>query len=158
LRFLIEIYRRFFSSLYGKFGQIPNKTMMKIVDTLAAFNDIARNPDYNLKDLIPIDDDRIILMYNKTEECVDENFRTNVILASFVTMYARLRLFRLMRTVKDGGGEILYFDTDSVIWCQKLGAKIPAVPYGECLGDVTNEVSNDSNITRRIEKPRASAK
>ena len=106
------IAKLFLNSLYGKFGQIPNKVRMKIVDNLASFNAIARNPDYILMDLIALKrHNRMLLLYKHSEECVDENFRTNLVLASFVTMWARLRLFSLICTLREGGGEVLYFDT-----------------------------------------------
>jgi hypothetical protein len=49
-----------------------------------------------VKNVIPLDDDdeRLMLVYDR--ESSDENFRTNVVVAAFVTSWARVRLYRLL--------------------------------------------------------------
>ena len=54
---------------------------------------------YNLKRIIPLDDEdelngRLMLIYDRKDP--EENFRTNVVVASFVTSWARVRLYRLL--------------------------------------------------------------
>jgi hypothetical protein len=60
----------------------------------------------------------------------------NVVLASFVTAHARLRLYKLLEELQD---RVLYFDTDSVFYVSKPGQK--NLPTGDYLGDLTDELA-----------------
>jgi len=55
---------------------------------------------YNLINVIALDDvdDRLMLVYDRKDS--DQNFRTNVIVAAFITSYARIRLYRLLVSYK----------------------------------------------------------
>ena len=57
---------------------------------------------YNLINVIALDDvdDRLMLVYDRKD--ADQNFRTNVIVAAFITSYARIRLYRLLVSVYNG--------------------------------------------------------
>ena len=66
---------------------------------------------------------------------VPSNVRTNVVLATFTTAHARLRLFNVLHKLDEN---VLHFDTDSVIYKSKTGE--PLVPTGDFLGDLTDEL------------------
>lgn len=60
---------------------------------------------------------------------------TNVVIATFVTAQARLKLYSYLEFL----GELaIYFDIDSVVFIQKPGE--PSVDTGEFLGDMTEEL------------------
>ena len=65
--------------------------------------------------------------------------QTNVPLASFVTCYARIKLFRVLESL---GERILYYDTDSIIFISDstLYAKHLHPKLGDYLGDFTDEL------------------
>jgi hypothetical protein len=48
--------------------------------------------------------------------------------------------------------QILYFDTDSVIWARTRGVAPPPVDFGNCLGDVTDEIADEFGPDRYIKK------
>jgi hypothetical protein len=55
---------------------------------------------------------RAMMVYSNSEDCTYENFRTNIVIASFVTMYGRIKLYKLMKQIQDTpGAELLYYDT-----------------------------------------------
>jgi hypothetical protein len=67
----------------------------------------------------------------------------NVGIASMITSYARLELYKLIKAIKEAGGEVYYADTDSVI-CNIDVYTLPAFKSfvgegGKNLGELTNE-------------------
>jgi hypothetical protein len=61
----------------------------------------------------------------------------NVIIASFVTAYARLELFEVLNKL---GESVLYFDTDSVIYVEDKN-KGYTQETGQYLDEMTDELS-----------------
>jgi hypothetical protein len=74
--------------------------------------------------------------YTETEELHAGNYKTNVILAAFVTCYGRLELYKALEKL---GDRSLYFDTDSVYYISRPGAY--DLPRGDYLGMFTNELA-----------------
>ncbi len=66
----------------------------------------------------------------------------NLAIASYVTAYARLELYRLMTRIENlRPGSLLYFDTDSVQYVEhKDDVKVKT---GDFLGELTDEIPND---------------
>ena len=64
--------------------------------------------------------------------------KTNIFLASFTTMWARLKLYGVLDKLNQN---ILYFDTDSVIFKTKKSDNLNYLPIGNYLGELTNEIS-----------------
>ena len=60
----------------------------------------------------------------------------NVVVASFVTAYARLELYKLLDKI---GENVLYFDTDSVLFVSDE-TKSEKIETGNFLGELTNEL------------------
>lgn len=63
---------------------------------------------------------------------------TSYQLVSFVTSYARVMLYEAMEKVENGGGKILYYDTDSIVFVESAGSEL--IQTGETLGSLTDEV------------------
>ena len=72
-----------------------------------------------MKDVKPLDEELetlLIIFENADESSAKDNFRTNIVLASFVTMFARIWLWLLMFKVHSHpDAELLYFDTVIII-------------------------------------------
>ena len=68
---------------------------------------------------------------------------TNRVIATFVTCYARLKLFKLLTKL---GKRVLYFDSDSVIFVSGLWEP----ELGDFLGDLTNEIDGDDYIIEGV--------
>jgi hypothetical protein len=77
----------------------------------------------------------------------------NVIIASFVTAYARLELFEVLHKLQDS---VLYYDTDSVIFVENR-AWGRYIETGKYLGEMTDKLSEkdaarngSNNSVRRV--------
>lgn len=60
---------------------------------------------------------------------------TNIFIAASTTVMARLKLYESLESVQE---QVLYYDTDSVVYRWKPGD--PEIPFGDHLGDMTNEL------------------
>src|SRR5258708_10987270 len=91
--------------------------MHKIVKTVEELNAIMYNPEFIILDIRPLDEagDVLLVVYRYADDCsFVENFRTNVIIAAFITMYGRIALWNLLFMVHSHKDcELLYFDTVS---------------------------------------------
>ena len=84
---------------------------------------LANDPNITLTSLDFVNADLTRVTYVKKDEISTPLKIGNVIIASFVTAYARLKLFELINNL---GKRVLSFDTDSVIY--------------SCKGDLTNKL------------------
>ncbi len=66
----------------------------------------------------------------------------NIFIVSFTTAYGRLELYEFMDRL---GPHVFYVDTDSLIFSMKEGEWMPQT--GSYLGELTNELDADDNIT-----------
>lgn len=79
-----------------------------------------------------------IVTWNDKPEFVEENDSSNVILAIWTTSAARLHLYEALKKVEEAGGEILYMDTDSIIYKIRDDQDDP-LKEGEFFGELTDE-------------------
>jgi hypothetical protein len=77
---------------------------------------------------------------NEINECES---RSNVVLASFVTCYGRLKLLSEMTKLDK---LILYTDTDSYYWISRIYCYKPII--GNYLGQLTNEIDANGSVTK----------
>ena len=84
--------------------------------------------------------------YENVEEFVEADGKTNVVIASFTTSHALLKLYSVLEQLDR---RVLYFDTDSVIYVSKDGEWEP--PMGSYLGDLTDELDVAHIITFAFE-------
>ena len=132
---LRTIAKNILNSLWGKFAQNENNTK---VDFLSEYDELlflANNPNITLTSLHFVNADLTRVTYVNKDEISTPLKTGNVIIASFVTAYPRLKLFELMNNL---GKRVLDFDTDSVIYSCKEGEE--NVKTGNYLGDLTNEL------------------
>ena len=71
----------------------------------------------------------------------------NVVIASFVTAYARLELFKVLHKL---GDSVLYYDTDSVIYIEDV-EKGHVLKTGSYLGGLTDELYDKNCSEKWIE-------
>jgi hypothetical protein len=102
-----KFYKVLMNSLYGKFGQKVRLTSYVPVCELTDLTGMMVG-DY----------------IQHVEQILGSHER--YIVASYVTSYARYILFSWMMKVKDAGGELLYCDTDSIIY--RGGNELPTSP------------------------------
>ena len=67
--------------------------------------------------------------------------KTIIYLATFTTCWAQLKLYSILEKIDRN---VLYYDTDSVIYLSKTGGN--DVPLGDYLGEHTNELETGEHI------------
>lgn len=132
------------NNLWGRFGMRANMPTTEITSDVAKFNNIIFNEKYTNQHFFFIDDERVELKYKMQEDCVKMNPSSNIGIAAFTTSHARLRLYQGMEKV---GDQILYNDTDSLIYkYDKTNPNHQEIQCGDYLGDWTDELEGPSMI------------
>ncbi|KAI6186080.1 DNA-directed DNA polymerase [Aphelenchoides besseyi] len=122
------------NSLWGKMCQNPIETMIDYATNDDEFLRLINDDRYELMSIEPVAPDKERLQRRLRREFVRTPRSNNVPVACFVTDHARDVLFDYMQQVQ---GEILYMDTDSLIYVLEEGQR--RVPEGDRLGQMTSE-------------------
>ena len=78
------------------------------------------------------------VQFRNVWEFEESNDKVNIVIAAYTTAYARLKLYDLLDQLQE---QVLYYDTDSVIYVHEPGKLEP--PLGDYLGDLTDELDGD---------------
>lgn len=124
------------NSIWGKFGERPDKVKKMFIDERDQLLDIVTNPSYETSSLYMLTSETALLSYSMVDEANMKRPNVNVAIAAYTTAHARLHLYKYLDTL---GERILYYDTDSVFFTQKDNEI--TLPLGDYLGDLTNELS-----------------
>ena len=104
------------NSLWGKLATKSNTRVTKIVDNMGAVLDISFNPNHKVYEILA-STNKCAIMYDTLKEQPKQMFSSNpcvnVACAAFTTAHARCILYKLM---EKAGKNLLYFDTDSIIY------------------------------------------
>tara|TARA_B110000902_G_scaffold151118_1_gene173718 strand:- start:29 stop:3553 length:3525 start_codon:yes stop_codon:yes gene_type:complete len=126
------------NSLWGKFGQRTNMPKTEIITDKKRFHNILLNTKLCNKSYHMIDDKRMEISYKANEDDVEDDFNTNIAIASFTTSHARLRLYYALDLL---GDQVLYHDTDSVVYVfDPDNPNHKELELGDNLGDWTDEM------------------
>ena len=91
-----------------------------------------------MKDTRIFNEDVLEVSVMKKEDACEGTGKTNIFIACFTTAMARLKLYKELEKL---GEQVLYYDTDSVIYrwkeCQHY------VPTGIFFGEMTDELERD---------------
>ena len=79
-----------------------------------------------------------VSVMKKEKDACEGAGKTNIFIACFTTALLRLKLYAELETL---GEQVLYYDTDSVIYRWKQGE--PFIPTGSFLGEMTDELGGD---------------
>ncbi len=112
-----------------------NKTQFKIISKLEEWLAILNDDKLKINNISFPSDTLMFVYYSDKDDHHVGNVNTNVVLASFVTAQARLRLFSELTKLQD---RVIYCDTDSVFYLTKDGEYEPVL--GTNLGEFTNEI------------------
>lgn len=125
------------NSMYGKLAQrndrIQNVVLTSHSDLLSILSRISI--DIENVTLTPLTEEKLLASFNIKNEYLQELKTVNVVVASFISCYARLELYSQLKKL---GERILYFDTDSIIYIEEPGKY--SIPDGEYLGEFTDEL------------------
>ena len=100
---------------------------------------------YEVSEALMVNDETVEIQYTNKDEFVEEKGKVNIVIAAFITAYARLKLYDLLDLLQE---RVLYYDTDSVIYVHEPGKSDP--PLGDYLGDLTDELDPGDYITTFI--------
>ena len=133
---LRTIAKKLLNSLRGKLTQNDNSV---VVDFLNDYEELLEMLNDNTLELTSIDfiSDNIARCKHKKKLSTSIYLENrNIVVASFVTAYARLELYKLLDKFREN---ILYFDTDSVLFVSDE-TKSKKIETGNFLGELTNEL------------------
>jgi hypothetical protein len=102
------------------------------------------NPNIEILGELEIND-MLIFNYRLIDDIKARPGNTSVAIASFVTSYARLKLYEEMEKIEnDSPGSVIYHDTDSIVFVWNPSQHINRQPYkpkvGNFLGEMTDEI------------------
>jgi hypothetical protein len=141
------VMKALLNSLWGKLAQNEDTTVVTFVDSLNELLSLVNDHSIEVTSLDFISDNIARTTYRKTGSLITLGNR-NVIIASFVTAYACLELFKALHKLQEN---VLYYDTDSVIYVEDL-TKGRYLETGRFLGQMTDELSDSRSTEKWIEQ------
>ena len=127
-----------FFFLLGKFAQRSNLIKTELVTEPKELFDLLYSSEFEVTDARLVNDETVEVHYRNVGEFEEQNNKVNIVIAAFTTAYARLKLYDLLDQLQD---QVLYYDTDSVIYVHEPGKPEPSL--GDYLGDLTDELDGD---------------
>ena len=91
-------------------------TKVELIKDPQVFFDSLTSDEINVLDARFVSDEMIEIHYKNNENFIAPNAKTNVVIAAFTTIYARLKLYDVLDMLPE---RVLYYDTDSVIFVSK---------------------------------------
>ena len=128
----------FFIFLLGKFAQRSNLTKTELVTDPNRLFEMLFSEEIEVPDVRLVNAEMTEVQFRNTCEFEEPNDKVNIVIAAFTTAYARLKLYDLLDQLQE---QVLYYDTDSVIYVHEPGKPEPAL--GDYLGDLTDELDGD---------------
>ena len=130
-------------SFWGKYGQRPNLQQSTFIhDTeIEEFYRLLSDPSIDVQNFHIISKDIVQMEWLYQSEFIPDNMNTNIFIATFTTCWARLKLYSILEKLNRN---VLYYDTDSVIYISRPGEYQPEL--GDYLGELTNELYHDEYI------------
>lgn len=133
------------NNAWGYFGQDPNKAETEIVQDAARFQELLMNDSCKVTARL-INYEHLLVKSVHKRDFVSTGNKTNVVVALFTTMWARLKLHReLLDKLQD---RAYYCDTDSVIFRFDANGWNP--PTGDYLGELTSELQPGQHISEFV--------
>ena len=125
------------NSLWGKFGERLDQGETVFVDKPAELYKIINNDDLKNINYIRYNDDIYQFHYKYHDKYTQINNRTNIFIAIFTTSWARQKLYEGLDFL---GRNVLYYDTDSIIYISDGNNDIET---SETLGKFKDELLSD---------------
>ena len=124
--------------LLGKFAQRSNLTKTELVTEPGRLFELLYSEETEVSDARLVNDEMVEAYYSNAGEFEEPDNKVNIVIAAYTTAYARLKLYDLLDLLQE---QVLYYDTDSVIYVHEPGK--PEPPLGDYLGDLTDELDGD---------------
>jgi hypothetical protein len=140
------VMKALLNSLWGKLAQNENITVVSFIDRFDELLELVNDQSIEVTSLDFISDDVARTTHRKMDSLMGLPNR-NVVIASFVTAYARLELYKILHKLNDS---VLYYDTDSVIYIEDV-EKGHVLETGSYLGGLTDELYDKNCSEKWIE-------
>ena len=108
-----QVAKLMLNSFWGKFGERTNKSKTEQVKQPAQLYKILNDDTLEVQTIRFCTEDVLEVVYKNKEEAVVPSNKTNVFVAAFTTCHARLKLYSYLKKL---GQQVLYYDTNSVIY------------------------------------------
>ncbi|GFS78793.1 uncharacterized protein NPIL_325421 [Nephila pilipes] len=123
---------------WGRWGMNLNKTKLSYVNNVSDFNRYLSVPTKNIKNIFLPSEEVAAIEWQVSSEFVEQDASTNIFIATFTTAWARFKLYHEMDKL---GRDVLYHDTDSLVYASNGRNDSP---LGNFLGDFTDELEGDT--------------
>ena len=139
-----QISKLMANNQWGFLGMNSNKSQFKIIKKKEEWLHLLNDDKINITNIIFPNDNIMFVYFIEKDNYHVGNTNTNVVLASFVTAQARLKLFGELNRL---GERVVYCDTDSIFYLVKDGEYEPNLCTN--LGEFTNEIDpEDGNFIK----------
>lgn len=134
------------NSFWGRFGMNTNKVQYKIIADEKEWFDMISDNQFVVHQVDMTHNNYLQVFYSNVKEIYENDLHVNVVLAAFVTCHARLKLYSELKKLDKN---VLYFDTDSIIYVSRPNEYEPKL--GDFLGEFTYEVdSKEGNFIQEF--------
>jgi hypothetical protein len=130
--------KRYLFRLWGKLAQRANTVCISLTSSAEEFHDLVERSDIEVLDVEHINAHLDRVVHRSLAELQRPPRTNNIPVACYVTSHARLHLYSYMRRLQPE--QLLYCDTDSMIYVRKIGQP-DTVPQGNRLGEMAREYS-----------------
>lgn len=134
---LRTIAKLLLNSLWGRLVMRPNLKQHVFVSDVHVHYQLLTDPGKEIVSVLPVNEEVELVCYQYKAPAIPFSKKTNVVVGAYTTAQARLKLYTYLDRL---GEDVLYFDTDSVIFVQRPGQE--EIPCGQSLGDMTNELDS----------------
>ena len=128
-----------FYSFWGKFGENEYRIQTTTIQDEDTWQKIIQDESIIVKDVRIFNEDVMEVSTLKYEDACVSSGKVNIFITCFTTALARLKLYTELDKLQK---QVLYYDTDSVIYSYKKGEV--NIPTGVFLGQMTDELEGDS--------------
>ena len=129
------------NSFWGKFGENEHRTQTQSIQDPDTWQKIVQDPTIIVKDVRIFNEDVMEVSTLKFEDACQSSGKINIFVAAFTTSLARLKLYSELEKLNE---QVLYYDTDSVIYSYKPGEV--KIPTGVFLGQMTDELGDTIEV------------
>ena len=135
---LKQVAKLCLNSFYGKFGfNVENQSNTKIIRSHKQLWNIVHG-SFKRATADVINNSVAIGTFHSNDEYTTHQ-KSNVYIAAYVTAYARLKLYEALEILQD---KVLYFDTDSVVYCSPTGEHLVPISDSGALGTWSDELKD----------------
>ncbi len=137
------------NSFWGRFGMQSNKLITELLKTTEAYLKLVTNKNKEVREMIPVSDEMLMAGYSYADGVAPITGNLSLTIALFTTCWARLHLYDEALS-KLAPWQILYYDTDSVIYIEKQG--LPTLERGEMVGEFKDEIADEYGPDAKMTK------